>query len=138
MLDNGGSLVRDQVEVDQPRYTLGSADSSKTSRLVWVDPAQEYPACANGQTSNCSNPFGETSIQDLEFTTPVGSGGRCQVCGKVVFSDMHVSSGSVSSLTVPYPDLPPVANTAGCASTPLDSRRRRRHSPSSSSTSPRA
>jgi hypothetical protein len=118
MVDNGGSLVRDIVEVNQPRYTLGSADSSKTSRLVWVDPANEYPACGSGQTSNCSKPFPETSIQDLEFTTPVGATPDA-VCGKVVFSDMHVSSGSTSSPAVPYPDLPAAPGTSACSGSGL-------------------
>jgi hypothetical protein len=44
------------------------------------------------------------------ITTPldVPDGSRC---GKVVFSDMHVSSGSTSAAGVPYP--------GGCSATPL-------------------
>ena len=107
MLNVGGSTVRDQVAIDNPRYTLQSADATQSERLVWVDPAQEL---------STSNPAGETSIQDVQLTTPVEVPDD-QKCGKVVFSDMHVASGSVSTVTIgnqagtPYP--------TGCSATPL-------------------
>nr|HEX4318393.1 carboxypeptidase-like regulatory domain-containing protein [Kofleriaceae bacterium] len=110
MLNVGGSTVRDQVTVDQPRYTLMSAAGSATERMVWVDPAQELAS---------SNPAGETSIQDLQLTTPVDATDDNK-CGKVVFSDMHVSSGSTSSTGVPYPNVPPAPNvTGGCSTSDL-------------------
>ena len=111
MLDNGGSTVRDQIAVDQPRYTLqAAATGSDTERMVWVDPAQELPT---------SDPPGETSIQDLQITTPVGVPND-QKCGKVVFSDMHVASGSLSGTGVPYPDLPPDPTIQGTACSATD------------------
>jgi hypothetical protein len=56
------------------------------------------------------------SVQYLSFNTPIGAPGGL-VCGKVVFSDLHVSSGSgtadddISDPTHPFP--------SGCATTDL-------------------
>ena len=41
--------------------------------------------------------------QNFQFTTP-NEVALDQRCGKVVFSDMHVSSGSRSRATVPFPN----------------------------------
>jgi hypothetical protein len=51
-----------------------------------------------------------TGVQDMLFTTPldVADGSRC---GKVVFSDMHVSSDSSSK--------PGTADPGGCSAMPL-------------------
>jgi hypothetical protein len=78
----GASPVRDQLTVAQPRYTCAANDPAKSERWLYVDPAQ-------------STPLGKVSVQDLEFTTPQ-SQPEDQRCGKVVFSDMHVASGSTS------------------------------------------
>jgi hypothetical protein len=53
---------------------------------------------------------GVTGVQDMLFTTPLGvaDGSRC---GKVVFSDMHVSSDSSSK--------PGTADPGGCSAMPL-------------------
>ena len=93
----GGSTVRDQVPVNEPRYTCQSVDPQKGERWVYVDPAQ-------------STPPGKTGVQDMLFTTPQNkdAGDRC---GKVVFSDMHVSSGSTSKSDTPFP--------GGCSAQPL-------------------
>jgi len=97
MLNVGGSTTRDQVTVNDPRYTCSANDATKSDRMVYVDPA-------------LSTPLGKVSVQDLQFTTPQNMPAD-QRCGKVVFSDMHVSSGSTSSAAVPYP--------GGCAMTDL-------------------
>ncbi|MFN0246396.1 MAG: hypothetical protein ACKV2T_05785 [Kofleriaceae bacterium] len=49
-----------------------------------------------------SIPLGKQSVQDFVFTTPVGAASDA-ACGKVVFSDMHVSSDSNSTPSVAYP-----------------------------------
>jgi hypothetical protein len=97
LVNVGASTVRDQVAVNEPRYTCTANDPTKSERWVYVDPALSTPA-------------GKVSVQDLLFTTPqdVPEADRC---GKVVFSDMHVSSGSTSNSGVPYP--------GGCSATPL-------------------
>lgn len=89
LVNVGASTTRDQITVDQPRYTCAANDTTKSDRRVYVDPAQ-------------STPLGKVSVQDLEFTTPVDQPPESR-CGKVVFSDMHVASGSTSSSTTAFP-----------------------------------
>ena len=89
-LDNvGASTVHDQVPINGARYTLASNDATKSERWAFIDPTLAATA-------------GHVSVQDLQFTTPVDVMPE-QRCGKVVFSDMHVASGSTSSSAVPYP-----------------------------------
>jgi hypothetical protein len=97
LMNVGASTVRDQITVKEPRYTCTSNVTTKSDRRVYVDPA-------------LSTPLGKVSVQDLEFTTPVDAAPEDR-CGKVVFSDMHVASGSTSSSAVPFP--------GGCALTDL-------------------
>jgi hypothetical protein len=85
----GASPTRAELRVDQPRYTAESADPAKSERWVFVDPAR-------------STPLGKQSVQNVLFTTP-NELPQDQRCGKVVFSDMHVASGSTSRSTVPFP-----------------------------------
>lgn len=85
-----GATTGDTLIVHEPRYTakqLGAAGIAQ--QWLHVDPAR-------------STPLGKQSVQDLVFTTPVDAG-IDERCGKVVFSDMHVSSDSDSKATVPYP-----------------------------------
>ncbi len=98
-MDNVDGLTtpRGQVQVSEPRYTLQVVNSSKGERWVYVDPA-------------LSTPLGKTGIQDMLFTTPQSEPASNR-CGKVVFSDMHVSSGSTSVPATAYP--------GGCSTTPL-------------------
>ena len=93
----GATMTRSHLTVNEPRYTCMANDPAKSERWVYVDPAQSTPA-------------GKVSVQDLLFTTPQNKMPD-ERCGKVVFSDMHVSSGSTSSSATPYP--------GGCSNTPL-------------------
>jgi hypothetical protein len=88
MLNVGGSTVRDQIAVNAGKLTCSAIDNTKADRWVYIDPA--------------NTPAGTGGVQTLQFTTPQAkpAGERC---GKVVFSDMHVSSGSSSSSGTPYP-----------------------------------
>ncbi|MDB4953075.1 MAG: hypothetical protein JWO36_644 [Myxococcales bacterium] len=97
LMNVGASTVRDHVTVNEPRYTCQANDPMKSERWVYVDPALSTPA-------------GKVSVQDLLFTTPQDVPPEDR-CGKVVFSDMHVSSGSTSAAGTPYP--------GGCSMTPL-------------------
>lgn len=89
LLNVGASTTRAEVTVSQPRYTAEGADPTKSERWVYVDP-------------NRSTPLGKVSVQNVLFTTPVDAAAD-QRCGKVVFSDMHVASGSSSNLNTPFP-----------------------------------
>ncbi|HET9620325.1 MAG TPA: hypothetical protein VFP84_03085 [Kofleriaceae bacterium] len=93
----GGSTVRGEIMVNDPRYTCQAVDPDKAQRWVYVDPARSVP-------------LGKTGVQDMVFTTPQ-SEHELDRCGKVVFSDMHVSAGSTSKPGTPYP--------GGCSSDPL-------------------
>jgi hypothetical protein len=83
-----GNLPLGQIPITGARYTLPANDPTKSDRRVYLEPA-------------LSN--NHVSVQDLQFTTPQGIP-EDQRCGKVVFSDMHVSSGSRSRATVPFPN----------------------------------
>ena len=97
LLNVGASTVRDQITVTDPRYTLQVAKPGKAEQWVYVDP-------------NLSTPTGQTGVQDMLFTTPQDVDPKAR-CGKVVVSDMHVSSGSSSKPGVAYP--------GGCSATGL-------------------
>jgi hypothetical protein len=98
-LDNvHATSPRDQLEVTDPRYTLQTiVDPPRAERWVYVDPLR-------------SKPLGKTGIQDMLFTTPQDQPAEAR-CGKVVFSDMHVSAGSSSKSGTAYP--------GGCSKLPL-------------------
>jgi hypothetical protein len=85
MLNVGGSTVRDQIPISNGKQTAIGVDALKAERWVyWVNAANQ------------------TFPQNFQFTTPQNVPSD-QRCGKVVFSDMHVSSGSTSAPGVPYP-----------------------------------
>jgi hypothetical protein len=80
----GGSEELGELEISQGRRTLGDVDSSLATRWIWIEP-------------------GDTERQQyFSFNTPVGDPPE-QQCGRVVFSDIHVSSGDRSRSDVPFP-----------------------------------
>jgi hypothetical protein len=90
MVNVQGSSTLGQVAIQEGRQTCLSIDNAKAERWVYYPSAgTEYP-------------------QNFQFTTPVEAPGD-QRCGKVVFSDMHVASGSFSSGMFP----------SGCSTQPL-------------------
>jgi hypothetical protein len=86
LLNVGASTVRDQLPIHAWRNTVGSIDTTRADRWVYLDPTIS----------------GATGVQNFQFTTP-NDVDPAQRCGKVAFSDMHVSSGSSSSSATPYP-----------------------------------
>jgi hypothetical protein len=95
MLNVMGSTTRGLLTVTQARKTVTSVVPDKAEQWVYLDPvtSPNYGAAMNYQ-----------------FTTPQ-SVPEDQRCGKVVFSDMHVSADSSSRATTPYPN--------GCSANPL-------------------
>jgi len=76
MLNVMGSTTRDQIVVHQGRETCSGVDNNKAERWTYYQP--------------------DMSPQNFQFTTP-NEAASDQRCGKVVFSDMHVSADSMSS-----------------------------------------
>ena len=92
MVNVMGSTSSGQITIENGtgRQTAVSVDNTKAERWVYYDGGgTQYP-------------------QNFQFTTP-NEMPKEQRCGKVVFSDMHVASGSSSSGQFP----------TGCATTPL-------------------
>ena len=87
MLNVGASPSRGQIPMaaGTGRVTVNSIDNTKAERWVyWDDGSRQVP-------------------QMFQFTTPLEQGADDR-CGKVVFSDMHVSGDSDSSPGTPFPD----------------------------------
>jgi hypothetical protein len=91
MLNVQGSTVRGEVVVNEGRTTAMQVNPGRGERWTYVK-------------------GGSMSTQNFQFTTPneVTPDNRC---GKVVFSDMHVSGDSDSQPGTPFPD--------GCATSAL-------------------
>ncbi|MFN0253353.1 MAG: carboxypeptidase-like regulatory domain-containing protein [Kofleriaceae bacterium] len=87
----GSPTVRGQIPTTEGKLTANVLDTTKAERWVYFDQTAQRP-------------------QIFQFTTPLEVG-RTERCGKVVFSDMHVSSGSTSRDATPFP--------GGCAATDL-------------------
>jgi hypothetical protein len=88
MLNVMGSTTRGLVRITEARLTSLDIDPVKAERWVYLTAQQGG---------------GTEGVQNFQFTTPneAPAGDRC---GKVVFSDMHVSADSQSSAGSPYPN----------------------------------
>jgi hypothetical protein len=94
--------AQNQLTVNAARDTALTVDTTKATQFV-------YAKNASGLSDdNPPVPVTLNGVQDSVFTTP-NDAPADQRCGKVVFSDMHVASGSSSNATKPYP--------TGCAAT---------------------
>ncbi|MBX3158707.1 MAG: carboxypeptidase regulatory-like domain-containing protein [Deltaproteobacteria bacterium] len=83
MVNVGASTTRGQFPVTQPRITNTSLDLARSERWVYLPPGAQNAA------------------QMFQFTTP-NETSPDQRCGKVVFTDMHVSGSRVQNQD--YPD----------------------------------
>ncbi|MGE5186309.1 MAG: carboxypeptidase-like regulatory domain-containing protein [Acidobacteriota bacterium] len=78
----GGSSGQVPIDSSTSRQTVNTMDPNKAERWIyWDNGGSQYP-------------------QDFQFTTP-NEAPKDQRCGKVVFSDMHVTSEQSSSGTFP-------------------------------------
>jgi hypothetical protein len=87
LVNVGGSMTPGSIPVTQARTTCTKVEDGKAERWVYLDPA--------------TSP-GFSSAMNFQFTTPQQAAPEDR-CGKVVFSDMHVSADSLSSPPMPYP-----------------------------------
>jgi hypothetical protein len=93
MVNVMGSTTKDLVSITGGKNTCTTIDSGKAERWVYLDQ----------QHSNAAG------VQNFQFTTPQNVSAD-QRCGKVVFSDMHVSADSTSPKNGTYPTT---CSTAG-------------------------
>jgi hypothetical protein len=92
MLNVQASQVRGQVAIADTRQTCASLDDARAERWLYLQTATTQV------------------LQNFQFTTP-NELAEEERCGKVVFSDMHVSGGSMSAPNVRFPQ--------GCSADPL-------------------
>ena len=88
MMNVGGSTTRDLIPVTQARTTCTSVNPPLAEQWVFL--------------ATATSP-GFSSSMNFQFTTPQNVDSQ-QRCGKVVFSDMHVSADSTSAPGTPYPN----------------------------------
>jgi hypothetical protein len=92
MMNVMGSAIAGTIAINESRQSCSAIDNTRAERWVYMK----------------SN--GSDFPQTFQFTTP-NEVPKEQRCGKVVFSDMHVASGSTSSAGTPFPQ--------GCAVTEM-------------------
>ncbi len=81
LVNVGGSTTRGSIEIRAAQHTVDSVNAG-AQRWIYSDTPQ--------------------SVQYFTFNTPVGAAADAQ-CGRVVLSDIHVSSGDQSGPTQPFP-----------------------------------
>ncbi len=87
-----GSATPGTIVINESRQSCSAVDPARAERWVFMPiSGTDYP-------------------QNFQFTTP-NEAPKDDRCGKVVFSDMHVASGSTSSSSTGFP--------GGCSATPL-------------------
>ncbi|HLL23891.1 MAG TPA: hypothetical protein VK427_17255 [Kofleriaceae bacterium] len=91
MLNVMGSTVRGELAVDEARTTSVTLDTTRAERWVYT----------KGNTSNPVVPAGRAQM--FQFTTP-NEVATDQRCGKVVFTDMHVSGTPQGNPIPAYPN----------------------------------
>ncbi len=80
----GSSTTSGTVTINDSRQSCSSINNEMAERWVYMNiDGVDYP-------------------QNFQFTTPLEAAKEDR-CGKVVFSDMHVASGSTSSSGTPFP-----------------------------------
>lgn len=82
-----GSTTLGQVELLDAQNTAGSENPEYATRWIY-DPMDQFT--------------GETSVKYVTANAPIGVPAE-QQCGRVVYSDIHVSSGDTSNTQTPFP-----------------------------------
>ncbi|MEZ4366499.1 MAG: hypothetical protein R2939_09465 [Kofleriaceae bacterium] len=87
LVNVGASTTSGQIPLTAAQHTLDAIDGGLAQRWIYKD------VTANGAPS----------VQYFSFTTPLEQD-EANRCGRVVFSDIHVSSGDRSRNGTPFPD----------------------------------
>jgi hypothetical protein len=87
LLNVGASTTLGKIALTATQHTVTAVNAALAYRWIYKD-----------QTAN-----GTPSVQYVSFTTPLTEPDDKR-CGKVVYSDMHVSSGDVSRTSTPFPE----------------------------------
>ena len=104
-LANVGGLDSSQkLDINQPKHNLDSV----------MNGAQQWVTLANPNAT----PAGTTAVEYMSFNTPFEADAGSQ-CGRVVYSDLHVSSGATDDAGVPLGDRTGVPFPSGCITTDL-------------------
>jgi hypothetical protein len=90
LVNVGGSPMLGKIAIKAAQHTVDATHNPPAQRWIYLD-----------------NPV---STQYLSFNTPIGTQAADQ-CGRVVLSDIHVSSGDTSAPSKPFP--------SGCTTTDL-------------------
>jgi|HubBroStandDraft_6_1064221.scaffolds.fasta_scaffold45270_2 hypothetical protein len=100
----GGLDANGQLPIHQPKHNLNSAGVG----------AQQWITLQNPNTS----PPGQTAVEYMTFNTPLDVDAGAQ-CGRVVYSDLHVSSGATNDAGIPLGDETGQPFPNGCVTTDL-------------------
>jgi hypothetical protein len=83
LLNNGGSTVLGKIDLNDTQHTIDAENPALAQRWIYSS--------------------GPTSVQYLSANTPMGAAPETQ-CGRVVLSDIHVSTGDQSSSDTQFPN----------------------------------
>jgi len=95
-----GTTPAGEFSISPVRGSIRSLDEDYAQRWVWIEPTcdpiirQFFPALCSDDAE---------LVQYFSFNTPVFDEPEEQ-CGRVVFSDIHVSAGDTSSPSTPFPN----------------------------------
>jgi hypothetical protein len=106
MANVGGLEPAGTIQIYQPKDNLTSVSAAHG--------VQQWVTLQNPSTT----PPGQTAVQYMSFNTPLDVDAGAQ-CGRVVYSDLHVSSGATSDAGVPLGDQTGKPFPTGCVTTDL-------------------
>jgi hypothetical protein len=100
----GGLDSSGELPINQPKGNVNSVGNG----------AQQWITMSNPN----SMPAGQTAVEYMTFNTPLDVDAGAE-CGRVVYSDLHVSSGATSNTGVPLGDRTGQPFPTGCVTTDL-------------------
>lgn len=86
LLHVGASSTLGEIELIDPQHTVNSVQADRATRWIYSEESDQYPVAG---------------VQYFTFNTPIAAPESKQ-CGRMVYSDIHVSSGD--TIGAPFPD----------------------------------